>query len=84
MRVVEYSMFERVGSSEAIQVDVRLVAATSLDLRELVQQGRFKADLFNNAARPNCSASAITNSAAFIENTKSAWRTSVHSENFCL
>lgn len=47
LRVVEYSVFERIGSSETIQVDVRLVAATSVDLRELVQQGRFKADLLD-------------------------------------
>jgi len=47
LRVVEYNLFERVGSSEAVEVDVRLVAATSVDLRELVQQGRFKADLLD-------------------------------------
>jgi psp operon transcriptional activator len=45
LRVVEYGTFERVGSSEEIAVDVRLVAATSVDLRGLVAQGRFKADL---------------------------------------
>jgi len=47
LRVVEYGFFERVGSSEAIEVNVRLVAATSVDLRDLVQQGRFKADLLD-------------------------------------
>jgi psp operon transcriptional activator len=45
LRVVEYGTFERVGSSEAIGVDVRLVAATSVDLCGLVAEGRFKADL---------------------------------------
>jgi len=45
LRVVEYGTFERVGSSEATSVDVRLVAATSVDLRGLVAEGRFKADL---------------------------------------
>jgi psp operon transcriptional activator len=45
LRVVEYGTFERVGSSEAIGVDVRLVAATSVDLPGLVAEGRFKADL---------------------------------------
>jgi psp operon transcriptional activator len=45
LRVVEYGTFERLGSSEEIAVDVRLVAATSVDLRRLVAEGRFKADL---------------------------------------
>ena len=47
LRVVEYGTFERVGSSEAIAVDVRLVAATSVDLCSLVAEGRFKADLLD-------------------------------------
>jgi psp operon transcriptional activator len=45
LRVVEYGTFERLGSSEEIAVNVRLVAATSVDLRGLVAEGRFKADL---------------------------------------
>jgi psp operon transcriptional activator len=47
LRVVEYGTFERLGSSEEIAVDVRLVAATSVDLRGLVAEGRFKADLLD-------------------------------------
>ncbi|HEY2122966.1 MAG TPA: sigma 54-interacting transcriptional regulator [Chthoniobacterales bacterium] len=47
LRVVEYGVFERVGSSETIEVNVRLVAATSVDLRLLVNAGRFKADLLD-------------------------------------
>jgi psp operon transcriptional activator len=47
LRVVEYGVFERVGSSEAIEVNVRLVAATSVDLHVLVNEGRFKADLLD-------------------------------------
>jgi psp operon transcriptional activator len=47
LRVVEYGTFERVGSSEAIAVDVRLVAATSVDLCSLVAEGKFKADLLD-------------------------------------
>jgi psp operon transcriptional activator len=47
LRVVEYGTFERVGSSEPISVDVRLVAATSVDLRGLVAKGQFKADLLD-------------------------------------
>ncbi len=47
LRVVEYGTFERLGSSEAIQVDVRIVAATNANLVELVTAGRFKADLLD-------------------------------------
>jgi psp operon transcriptional activator len=47
LRVVEYGTFELLGSSEEIAVDVRLVAATSVDLRGLVAEGRFKADLLD-------------------------------------
>jgi psp operon transcriptional activator len=45
LRVVEYGTFERLGSSEEIAVDVRLIGATSVDLRGLIAEGRFKADL---------------------------------------
>lgn len=47
LRVVEYGEFERVGSSEPVEVDVRLVAATHADLPALVRKGKFKADLLD-------------------------------------
>jgi psp operon transcriptional activator len=47
LRVVEYGSFERVGSSEAIHVDVRIVAATNADLSLMVQSGGFKPDLLD-------------------------------------
>jgi psp operon transcriptional activator len=47
LRVVEYGSFERVGSSERVNVDVRIVAATHADLEVLVEQGRFKRDLLD-------------------------------------
>jgi psp operon transcriptional activator len=47
LRVVEYGSFERVGSSERVEVDVRIVAATHADLEALVEQGRFKRDLLD-------------------------------------
>jgi transcriptional regulator with GAF, ATPase, and Fis domain len=46
LRVLQEMTFERVGSSEPIQVDVRLVAATHQDLEKLMRQGRFREDLF--------------------------------------
>ena len=47
LRVVEYGSFERVGSSESVHVDVRLVGATNADLPALVAAGEFKADLLD-------------------------------------
>ncbi|MFO7709608.1 MAG: sigma 54-interacting transcriptional regulator [Desulfobacterales bacterium] len=47
LRVVEYGSFERVGSAERIDVDVRIVAATNADLRELVRRAQFKPDLLD-------------------------------------
>ena len=47
LRVVEYSTFERVGSSDTLEVDVRIVAATNADLISLAGQGRFKQDLLD-------------------------------------
>ena len=47
LRVVEYASFERVGSSESIEVDVRIIAATNSNLAELAAQVRFKQDLLD-------------------------------------
>ena len=47
LRVVEYGAFERVGSSRPVQVDVRIVAATNVDLSRLADLGRFKQDLLD-------------------------------------
>ena len=47
LRVVEYGAFERVGGSEPVRVDVRIVGATNADLPRLVEGGSFKADLLD-------------------------------------
>ena len=47
LRVVEYGSFERVGASEPVRVDVRLVGATNADLPAMVAAGQFKADLLD-------------------------------------
>lgn len=47
LRVVEYGVFERVGSSAGISVDVRIVAATNADLPRLAAEGKFKQDLLD-------------------------------------
>jgi DNA-binding NtrC family response regulator len=46
LRVVENGEVDRLGSRSSIQVDVRFIATTSRDLREEVEGGRFRPDLF--------------------------------------
>lgn len=47
LRVVEYQTFERVGSSQEISVNVRIIGATNADLPKLAQEGKFKHDLLD-------------------------------------
>jgi PAS domain S-box-containing protein len=46
LRVLENKQFERVGDSRTTQVDVRLICATNRNLKQLVQQGGFREDLY--------------------------------------
>ena len=46
LRVIQHHEFERLGSSQTIKVDVRIVATTNRDLEEEVRQGRFRQDLY--------------------------------------
>ncbi len=46
LRAIQEGEIERVGGQRPIHVDVRLIAATNRDLKELVQQGKFREDLF--------------------------------------
>ena len=46
LRVLQEQAFERVGGSEPIKVDVRIVAATNRNLEELIEEGRFREDLY--------------------------------------
>nr|WP_315595915.1 sigma-54 dependent transcriptional regulator [uncultured Cupriavidus sp.] len=46
LRVLEENALTRLGSTMAVKLDFRLVAATNKDLREAVSQGRFRADLY--------------------------------------
>ena len=50
LRVIEYGQFERLGSSRTIQVDVRIVGASNVDLPSLADGGEFRADLLDRLA----------------------------------
>lgn len=50
LRVIEYGELERVGGSQPLQVNVRLVCATNADLPQLVEEGAFRADLLDRLA----------------------------------
>jgi DNA-binding NtrC family response regulator len=46
LRVLELGEFERVGGTETLSTDARIVAATNCDLRERIRQRKFREDLF--------------------------------------
>jgi len=46
LRVLQEREFERIGDSQSVKVDVRVIAATNSDLAKMVQQGQFRDDLY--------------------------------------
>ncbi|MFB9867170.1 sigma 54-interacting transcriptional regulator [Vreelandella sulfidaeris] len=46
LRVLQDQQFERVGDSRTLNVDVRVIAATNRDLREMIKAGHFREDLY--------------------------------------
>lgn len=50
LRLIEYGQFERLGGTDTLVADVRLVAATNQDLVRLADKGRFKIDLLDRLA----------------------------------
>lgn len=47
LRLVEYGEFERLGGQQTLSVDVRVVAATNVDLKKLASENRFREDLLD-------------------------------------
>ena len=50
LRVIQERRFERVGGSQTVESDVRWVASTNRDLEQLVEEGRFREDLYHRLA----------------------------------
>jgi psp operon transcriptional activator len=50
LRAVEYGEVTRLGSNRPVRVDVRIVAATNVHLPDMVERGRFRADLLDRLA----------------------------------
>ena len=50
LRIIEYGEFERLGADSVRKVNVRVVAATNVDLPELARQKKFRADLLDRLA----------------------------------
>jgi psp operon transcriptional activator len=50
LRVIEYGEIQRVGGSETLRVDVRIVGSTNSDLQSLAARGKFRKDLLDRLA----------------------------------
>jgi two-component system nitrogen regulation response regulator NtrX len=50
LRALQENLIQRVGSDKSIKVDVRVIAATNKNLKEEIEEGRFREDLFHRIA----------------------------------
>jgi DNA-binding NtrC family response regulator len=50
LRILDEKKIRRIGAEETVDVDFRLIAATNRDLRKLIDQGRFRLDLYHRIA----------------------------------
>ena len=47
LRVLQEGEFEKIGSNKSVRVDVRIISATNKNLREMIEDGRFREDLYH-------------------------------------
>ena len=53
LRAIEYGTFSKVGSLEELTVDVRIIAVTNKNIKDLIKQGKFREDLYHRIAQIN-------------------------------
>ncbi len=46
LRILQFGEFQRIGSNKTLTIDVRIIAATSRNLEEMIKEGKFREDLF--------------------------------------
>lgn len=46
LRILQEQRFEKLGSSESITVDVRVIAATNIPVEDAIKEGKFREDLY--------------------------------------
>lgn len=63
LQVMEESSFERVGDARSINVDIRVLSATNIDLETSLAQGRLRRDLFYRLASGHATPSSTARSA---------------------
>ncbi len=73
LRVIQEGVFERLGSNDPIEVDVRLIAATNADLEQMVADGTFREDLYYRLNVINIEVPPLRNRSGDVELLASAF-----------
>ncbi|MBR2509721.1 MAG: sigma-54-dependent Fis family transcriptional regulator [Lentisphaeria bacterium] len=81
LRVLETRTFERIGSSDPIQCDIRLLAATNKDLKKMVDEGTFREDLYYRLNVVNLEIPPLREHAEDIEHLANEFAAEFASEN---
>ena len=81
LRVLETRTFERIGSSEPLQCDIRLLAATNKNLKRMVDEGTFREDLYYRLNVVNLEIPPLRDHAEDIANLANTFAAEFASEN---